>query len=168
MATSTMDRAVNSKSFEMRSTTVDRILVIEHDRTLQRILRRILSSEGYEVDVVESGMDGLDMLHRARHSAVVLDLQYPEASWFELCEKIAHLLSGLPLVVLTSSPDPAHKARLVEMGTDHCVTMPFSSVELLERLRGLLRRSSCADSEGWRTLYPRGLRDARCESWSMQ
>ena len=168
MATTTVGAAFNSSILEMRPTIVDRILVVEHHWALQRILRRLLSSEGYEVDVAQSGMDGLQMLHRNRPSAVVLDLQYPEASWFDLCGKIMHLLPGLPLVVLTSSPDPADKARLVEMGVDNAVTMPFSPQELLERLRALMRLAPRLGSGDLHLPEPRPLRGARCESWPMQ
>jgi DNA-binding response OmpR family regulator len=164
-ARTTMRKAFHSSVLEVQRTIADRILVIEHYWALQRILRRLLSSEGYEVDVTGSGIDCLEMLHRNQPSAVILDLQYPESSWFELCEKIMHLLPNLPLVVLTSSTDPADEARLAEMGADNCLTMPFSSQELLDRMRTLMRHEPRFGSDEPRVSKPDPLRGARCELW---
>jgi DNA-binding response OmpR family regulator len=168
MAITTMETVFESPILEKQPAMLDRILVIEHHCALQRILWRLLSSEGYEVDVAQSGLDGLEMLHRNRPSAVILDLQYPEASWFDFCGKIMHLLPGLPLVVLTSSPDPADEARLAELGAENYVTMPFSPRKLLERLRALMRRASCAGLENLQVFELGRLRGARCESWPMR
>jgi DNA-binding response OmpR family regulator len=160
-----MKKAFHSSVLEVQPAIADRILVIEHYWVLQRILRRLLSSEGYEVDVSGSEIDCLEMLHRIQPSAVILDLQYPEPSWFELCEKIVRLLPGLPLVVLTSSTDPADEARLAEMGAGNCLTMPFSSQELLDRLRTLMRHEPRFGSDELQVSKPDPLRGARCESW---
>jgi DNA-binding response OmpR family regulator len=81
---------------ELQAATRDRILVIEHDRALQRILQRLFSSEGYEVDVVRGGVAGLEMLRQRPPSVVVLDLQYADSSG-DLCRKIANLIPGLSL-----------------------------------------------------------------------
>jgi two-component system OmpR family response regulator len=120
---------------------MDRILVIEQDRALQKILQRLFSSEGYEVDVVPGGVAGLEMLRQRPPSVVVLDLPYAESSGRDLCRKIANLLPGLPLVILSASSDVAHKVLLLEMGADDYVTLPFSPRELVDRLQVLMRRA---------------------------
>jgi CheY-like chemotaxis protein len=66
---------------------------------LQKILRRLFSSEGYEVDVVPGGVAGVEMLRQRPPSVEVLDLPYAESSG-DLCRKIANLISGLPLVII--------------------------------------------------------------------
>ena len=165
MARTTMRTAFHSSVLEIRPKIADRIVVIEHYWALQRILRRLLSSEGYEVDVAKNGMDCLQMLHQNRPSAVILDLQSPDSSWFDLCEKIMHLLPSLPLVVLTSSTDPADKARLAEMGATNCVTMPFSSQELLDRLSALMRRAPRSGLDDPHVPTPDRLRGAECKLW---
>ena len=75
-------------------------------------------------------------------AAVILDLPRPGSSGCDLCKKIANLISGLPLVILSASSKVADKVLLLEMGADDYVTIPFSPRELLARLRALLRRAS--------------------------
>jgi DNA-binding response OmpR family regulator len=141
MAGITFAATLNTPMSELRPASTDRILVIEHDRALRKILQRLFSSEGYEVEVVPGGVAGLEMLRQRPPSVVVLDLPYDESSGSDLCRKIAQLIPGLPLVILSASSDVAHRL-LLEMGaTDH-VSIPFSPRELADRLRVLMRRKS--------------------------
>jgi DNA-binding response OmpR family regulator len=142
MATATLAPTLNTPIPELRPATMDRILVVEDHVALRKILKRLLSSEGYEVDVVPDGMAGLEMLHRKPPSAVILDLLNPGSSGCDLCKKIANLIPGLPLVILSASSDVADKVLLLEMGADDYVTVPFSPRELVARLRALIRRAS--------------------------
>ena len=80
MATTTLAATLNTPVSELRPATMDRILVIEHDGALRKILQRLFSSEGYEVDVVPGGVAGLEMLRQRPPSAVILDLPCPESS----------------------------------------------------------------------------------------
>jgi DNA-binding response OmpR family regulator len=96
MATATLAATLNSPIPELRPATMDRILVIENDEALRKILRRSFSAEGYEVDVVREPFGALGMVHQKMPSAVVLDLEHPESSGCDLCKKITHLLPGLP------------------------------------------------------------------------
>jgi DNA-binding response OmpR family regulator len=133
---------LNTPVSELRPATIDRILVIEHDGALRRILQRLFSSEGYEVDVVPGAVAGLEMLRQRPPSVVVLDLPYAESSACDLCRKIANLIPGLPLVILSASLDVVDKVRLLESGADDCVTIPFSPRELVDRLRALRLRET--------------------------
>ena len=136
MASITLAATLNTPMSELRPATMDRILVIEHDRALQKILQRLFSSEGYEVDVVPGGVAGLEKLRQRPPSVVVLDLPYAESSG-DLCRKI----------ILSASPDVAHKVLLLEMGADDYVTIPFSPRALVDRLRMLMRRRSHVSPE---------------------
>src|ERR1700678_3837102 len=127
---------------ELRPTTLDRILIVEANGVLQNILRELFSSEGYEVDLVPDGYAGLEMLRQRRPSAVIVGLQHPGPSGSDLCRKIANLIPGLPLVILGASSEVAEKVLLLETGADDYVTVPFSSRELVARLRALIRRTS--------------------------
>jgi DNA-binding response OmpR family regulator len=147
MATTTLAATLNTPVSELRPATMDRILVIEHDGALRKILQRLFSSEGYEVDVVPGGVAGLEMLRQRPPSAVILDLPRPEFSGCDLCRKIANLIPGLPLVILGASSDVADKVLLLEMGADDYVTIPFSPRELVDRLRALMRRASPVSPE---------------------
>jgi DNA-binding response OmpR family regulator len=146
MASITLAATLNTPMSELRPATIDRILVIEHDRALQKILQRLFSSEGYEVDVVPGGMAGLEMLRQRPPSLVVLDLPYAESSG-DLYREIANLIPGLPLVILSASSDAAQKVLLLEMGADDYVTIPFSPKALVDRLRALMRRRSHVSPE---------------------
>ena len=76
MASITLAANLNTPMSELRPATIDRILVIEHDRALQKILRRLFSAEGYGGDGVPGGVAGLEMLRQRPPSVVVLDLPY--------------------------------------------------------------------------------------------
>jgi len=142
MATATLAATLNAPISEPRSAPMERILVIEDNRALRKILGRLFSSEGYEVDVVPNAVCGLERLRHGVPAAVVLDLPRPGSSGCDLCKKIAKLIPGLPLVILSGSSDVADKVLLLEMGADDYVTIPFSPRELVARLRALIRRAS--------------------------
>jgi DNA-binding response OmpR family regulator len=141
MASITLAATLNTPMSELRPATRERILVIEHDRALQKILQRLFSSEGYEVDVVPGGVAGLEVLRQRPPSVVVLDLPYAESSC-DLCRKIANLIPGLPLVILSASSDVGRKVLLLEMGANDYVSIPFSPRELVDRMRALMRHAS--------------------------
>jgi DNA-binding response OmpR family regulator len=147
MATATLAATLNSPISELRPATMDRILVIAHDGALRKILRRLFSSEGYEVDIVPDGVAGLEMARQRVPAAVVLDLPRPGSSGCDFCKKIANLIPSLPLVILSGSSDVADKVLLLEMGADDYVTIPFSPRELIARLRALIRRASRGSPE---------------------
>ena len=142
MATTTLAATLNTPLSELRPATMDRILVIADDSALRKALQRLFSLEGYEVEVVANSIAGLARLRERPFSAVTLDLQRPGSSGWDLCRKIADSISGLPLVVLSASPDVADKVLLLEMGADDYLTIPFSPRELVARLRALMRRAS--------------------------
>jgi DNA-binding response OmpR family regulator len=121
---------------------MERILVIEDDPALRKILQRLFSSEGYEVDIVPDSRAGLEMLRQRAPDAVILDLLRTGSSGCDLCKKISNLAPCLPLVILSASSDVADKVLLLEMGADDYVTIPFSPRELIARLRALIRRAS--------------------------
>jgi CheY-like chemotaxis protein len=143
----TLAVTMNSPMPELRPTTLDRILIIEGNGPLQRTLQELFSSEGYEVDVAPDGLAGLEMLRKRRPSAVIVGLQHPGPAGSDLCRRIANLIPGLPLVILGASSEVAEKVLLLETGADDYVTIPFSSQELVARLRAVIRRASCVGLE---------------------
>jgi DNA-binding response OmpR family regulator len=147
MATTTLAATLNTPLSELRSATMDRILVIADDSALRKALLRVFSLEGYGVEVVPDSVAGLEMLRQRPFSAVILDLQRPGSWGWDLCRKLLDSISGLPLVVLTASPNVADKVLLLEMGADDYVTIPFSPRELVARLRALMRRAARVSSE---------------------
>jgi len=148
MATATLSATLNTPTSELRLAPMERILVIEDDGALRKILRRLFSSEGYEVDVASDAVSGLERLRQGVPAAVVLDPPRPGSSGLDLCKKIKNLIPGVPLVILSGSSDVADKVLLLEMGADDYVTVPFSPRELVARLRALIRRASHVNPEG--------------------
>jgi DNA-binding response OmpR family regulator len=147
MAATTLAATLNTPISEMRSARRERILVIEDDRALRTILRRLFSSEGYEVDIVPDAVAGLERLRQGVPAAVILDLPRPGSSGCDLCKTFANLIPDLPLVILSGSSEVADKVLLLEMGAYDYVTIPFSPRELVARLRALIRRASRFSSE---------------------
>ena len=141
MAATTLAASSNTPISELQSAPTERILVIEHDGALRKVLQRLFSSEGYEVDVVSDAVCGLERLRQGVPAAVILDLPRPGSSGCDLCKKIASLISAAPLVILSTSSKVADKVLSLEMGADDYVTIPFSPRELLARLRALIRRA---------------------------
>jgi DNA-binding response OmpR family regulator len=142
MAATTLAAPLTTRMSELRPAPMERILVIEHDVALRKTLQRLLSSEGYEVDMVPDGVAGLETLLQRAPAAVVLDLPRPGSSGCDLCKKIANLIPDLPLVILSGSSDVTDKVLLLEMGADDYLTLPFSPRELVARLRAQIRRAS--------------------------
>ncbi|HWY53817.1 MAG TPA: response regulator transcription factor [Terriglobales bacterium] len=142
MATATLPPTLNPPISELRPALIERILVIEADGALRKILRQLFSSEGYEVDLVPDGIGGLETLRQGAPTAVILDLQHAGSSGCDLCRRIANSIPGLPLVILSARSDVAEKVLFLEMGADDYVTIPFSPMELVARLRALIRRAT--------------------------
>jgi DNA-binding response OmpR family regulator len=132
----------NVPAIDLRAARADRIVVVEHDPALRKVLQRLFSAEGYQVEVVSDGVSALDMLRSRQPSAVILDLQSPGSAGCDLCREITRSVPGLPFIVLSATSEVVDKVLLLEMGADDYVTIPFSPRELLARTRALIRRAS--------------------------
>jgi len=120
---------------------MDRILVVEDDRAIQRALMRLFEAEGYSVEIAGDGTSGIEAFHRFRPSLVVLDLRLPGVSGRDVCREITPQHS-CPVIVLSAAADVADKVLLLELGADDYMTKPFSPRELLARARVAMRRSA--------------------------
>jgi DNA-binding response OmpR family regulator len=119
-----------------------RILVIEDDPSVHKILKRLLETEGFTVDGHLDGRAGLDSFHAAVPSATILDLHLPKLSGQRVCQEMKAVAPSMPVIILTASCDLNDKVTLLEMGADDYITKPFSPRELLARLRVSLRHSN--------------------------
>jgi len=124
---------------ERASTEAPRILAIEDDSAVRRVLKRLFESEGYGVDLAKDGMSGLELFRKRMPSAIVLDLLLPDISGKEVCQQITPFAPGVAVIVLSAKADLADKIALLEMGARDYVTKPFSPRELLARVRAALR-----------------------------
>ena len=126
---------------------MEKILIVEDDRAVQRALRRLFESEGYQFELSVNGKAGLDAFRAAPPSAVVLDLRLPELPGSEVCRTIKKEAPAVPVIILSAKTDVAEKVLLLEIGADDYVTKPFSPRELLARVRAAIRRT-CGTEAG--------------------
>jgi DNA-binding response OmpR family regulator len=127
--------------------TMERILVVEDDRAVQKALKRLFEAEGFGVEISADGKSALQAFHTAAPAAVVLDLRLPAMSGRDVCREIKQQAPGLPIIVLSAMSDVSDKVLLLELGADDYVTKPFSPRELLARVRAALRRTVRAGTD---------------------
>jgi DNA-binding response OmpR family regulator len=120
---------------------MERILVIEHDKALQKVIRRALESESYEVVLVSNGTTGVELVRQKTPSALIIDLQFSGSPGCDLCRELKQAVPGIPLVVLSASPSIVEKVLFLKMGADDYMAVPFSPKELVARLHALRRRT---------------------------
>jgi DNA-binding response OmpR family regulator len=128
------------------SKTMERILVVEDDHAVQKALKRLFESEGFEVEISSDGKAAIEAFGKKTPSAIVLDLRLPQMSGRDVCREIKQQAPAVPIIVLSATTDVADKVLLLELGADDYVTKPFSPRELLARVRAALRRTVRKDS----------------------
>src|SRR5207248_8437531 len=121
--------------------SMEKILVVEDDRAVQKALKRLFESEGFAVDIKADGKSALEAFRVAAPSAIVLDLRLPAMSGRDVCREIKQQIPALPIIILSAASDVTDKVLLLELGADDYVTKPFSPRELLARVRAAIRRS---------------------------
>jgi two-component system response regulator RegX3 len=118
-----------------------RILVVEDEVSFSDPLSYLLRKEGYEVAVAETGPEALEDFDRAGADLVLLDLMLPGLSGTEVCRALRQR-SNVPVIMLTAKDSEIDKVVGLEIGADDYVTKPYSSRELLARIKAVLRRQS--------------------------
>jgi two-component system response regulator RegX3 len=118
---------------------VTRILVVEDEQSFSDPLSYLLRKEGYEVSIAETGPDALEEFDRAGADLVLLDLMLPGLSGTEVCRQL-RVRSSVPVIMLTAKDSEIDKVVGLEIGADDYVTKPYSSRELLARVKAVLRR----------------------------
>lgn len=118
----------------------ERILIIEDDEGIVRVLRRALSYEGYTVDTALDGETGLNMARDHHPDLVILDLMLPGMDGIEVCQRL-RTGGSLPIIMLTAKDAVQDRVQGLDAGADDYMTKPFDLEELLARLRALLRRT---------------------------
>jgi two-component system, OmpR family, response regulator len=121
-----------------------RVLVVEDDPGMSRVLQRGLTEEGYVVDACGDGAEAGWRARELPYDAVVLDVMLPGEDGFEVCRRLRADHLAVPVIMLTALHDVADRVRGLDLGADDYLTKPFSFVELAARLRALLRRADPA------------------------
>jgi two-component system, OmpR family, KDP operon response regulator KdpE len=115
-----------------------KILVVDDEPPIRKLLRMGLSTQGYEVLEAPTGKASLDLLAR-KPDLIILDLGLPDMEGLELLRMIRARNEGVPIVVLSSRRDESGKVQALDLGADDYITKPFGMDELLARMRAALR-----------------------------
>ena len=138
-----------------------RILVVDDDPQIRRVMRVTLTGQGYEVDDATNGEAALEKMREQRFDLVLLDMNMPGMGGLETCREIRER-SEIAIVMLTVRDTEADKVEALDAGADDYVTKPFSTSELMARIRAALRRTPWTHGPAGRlTLGPRGNRFRR-------
>lgn len=116
-----------------------RILVVDDNAQIRRVMRTTLVSRGYEVEDARSGEEALEKMRTDRFDLVLLDINMPGMGGVEACRAIRHD-ADTAIIMLTVRSNEADKVEALDAGADDYVTKPFSTPELLARIRAALRR----------------------------
>jgi DNA-binding response OmpR family regulator len=119
---------------------VARLVLVDDDANLRHTLGYTLRQEGFEVVAAEDGERGLEAFRQSRPDVVVLDVMLPKLDGFEVCRRIRRE-SDVPILMLTARDTELDKVVGLEIGADDYLAKPFSTRELVARIRALLRRT---------------------------
>ncbi|HZQ58710.1 MAG TPA: response regulator transcription factor [Acidimicrobiales bacterium] len=120
---------------------VARVLVVEDDPNVAEVVTRYLEREGYEVDAVADGAEGLRRALAEPPDLVVLDLMLPSLGGLEICRQL-RAVAPVPVIMLTALGDEADRIAGLELGADDYMAKPFSPRELTARVKAVLRRAA--------------------------
>jgi len=120
-----------------------RILVVDDEPQITRVLRRGLATHGYEVQVAQGGEEALAVLSHWTPDLIVTDLSMPQMGGLELCRRL-RAASTVPIIVLSVKGEERIKVEALDAGADDYVTKPFGMDELLARVRAALRRAQAS------------------------
>jgi two-component system OmpR family response regulator len=119
-----------------------RILLVEDEVRLAEALRRGLSAEGFTVDVVHDGVDGLWRARENGYDVIVLDIMLPGMNGYKVCETLRAGGLWTPVLMLTAKDGEYDQTDAFDLGADDYLTKPFSFIVLVARLRALIRRGA--------------------------
>ncbi|MGH3252292.1 MAG: response regulator transcription factor [Trebonia sp.] len=121
-----------------------RVLVVEDENRMARLVKRALEEEGHAVDIAGNGTDGLWLATENAYGAIVLDVMLPDFDGFELCRRLRQKEVWVPVIMLTARDSIDDRVRGLDAGADDYLVKPFSLAELAARLRALTRRDDRA------------------------
>src|SRR5579872_7135655 len=135
-----------------------RILVVDDEVPIQRILRRNLTMSGYEVLVADNGKQAVEMTRLHQPDLILLDICMPgELDGLDVCVQVRDF-TQIPVIILSAVGEEKQKVEALDLGADDYLTKPFSNDELQARVRVCLRRAATAENGGEALLHPDILR----------
>jgi DNA-binding response OmpR family regulator len=119
-----------------------RVLVVEDEPTVAEAVRAALDGEGHAVDVVPDGLEGLSWVETYPYDLLILDVVLPGLDGFSLCARVRSAGVAAPILMLTALDEVEDRVTGLDRGADDYLAKPFAMVELLARVRALLRRGA--------------------------
>ena len=124
-----------------------KILLVEDEAQMARLIELELGYEGYQVEIANSGKDALERIEKNRPDLIILDWVLPEVDGLEVTRRIRSDGNDVPVIVLTGKTNLSDKVISLDSGADDVITKPFATEELLARMRAVIRRKP-QNSEG--------------------
>ena len=130
-----------SNPIAKRGSQMTKVLIVEDEISFSDALAYLLKKESYEVQVAVNGKEAIDSFNSFSPDLILLDLMIPEVSGTEVC-RVIRSTSQVPIIMLTAKDSEIDKVVGLELGADDYVTKPYSSRELLARIKAVMRRNS--------------------------
>lgn len=122
-----------------------KILIIEDDTHVCAFVKKGLTEEGFDVEVANDGLEGIDLYTKNRHNLILLDIMLPSISGLEVCSKI-RAFSQVPIILLTALGTAENVALGLNTGADDYLVKPFKFIELTARIKSIFRRLDAPNS----------------------
>lgn len=122
------------------SNTQRTVMVVDDDKPIRTLLKRILEPAGYRVILAENGTEALSLLDKNKPDLIMLDILMPKMDGFQTLDAIRHL-SDVPVIMLTAIDDAVAVGGALGLGADDYIRKPFRTSELLARIKAKLRRA---------------------------
>jgi two-component system KDP operon response regulator KdpE len=132
---------------DQRSIDSRRILVVDDEAQITRVLRAALTAQGYLVRTAADGQSALDLVHDWSPEVIITDLSMPIMDGLELCRRVRAESADVPIIVLSVKGEERGKVDALDAGADDYIVKPFGMNELLARLRAVLRRAPHGQAE---------------------
>src|SRR3954454_24584189 len=129
------------------ATQAPRILLVDDEHAVQKLLAFPLRKDGYDVVAATTGTEALDRFRDGEFDLVVLDVMLPQVDGFEVCRQL-RARSSVPIIMLTAKTEEFDKVLGLELGADDYITKPFSMREFRRRVRAVLRRAELGRNDG--------------------
>jgi two-component system KDP operon response regulator KdpE len=129
-----------------------RILVVDDEISIRKLLKANLETAGYEVLMATDGADAIRVFELEKPDFVILDIMMPEMDGFEVCRRIREW-SLVPIIVLSAKLDEVDKVNCLNLGADDYITKPFGKEELIARVSAVLRRTEPSTAEPSSPVY---------------
>jgi DNA-binding response OmpR family regulator len=130
------------------SAKAKKIIIVEDEPSLIFTLKDTLENEGYEVHIVENGLEAIELTDTIYPDLMILDIMLPGVSGFEVCKQIREKKHTFPIIMLTARDQEIDKVTGLNIGADDYMTKPFGVKELLARIQARLRRANSYSKAG--------------------